>query len=103
MLFRGDYDEKRQFTRMEVDCPALIRIDGEAASHHAVVKDLSATGLQLSCADALPVGAKVEVEMTPEKQIVPPLQAKAEVLRCDEMAEGGYLVGVQILEMLPGL
>ena len=102
MLSRGDYDEKRQFARMGVDCPALIQGDGEETTLHAVVKDLSAIGLQLSSADALPVGARVRVEMTPEKTIVPPLQAVAEILRCDEES-GSYRLGLKIIEMLPGL
>ena len=63
MLYRGDYDEKRDFVRMGVDCPALISIEGEETTHHAVVKDLSAIGLQLICADALSVGVEVMVEM----------------------------------------
>lgn len=103
MLYRGDYDEKRDFARMRVECPATFQQEGESATYHAVATDLSATGLQLNGSDALNVGAVVMVEMTPKQAIVPPLQAKAEVVRCDKLAAGGYQLGLKILEMLPGL
>ena len=103
MLHRGDYVEKRDFTRMGVECPATFHIEGESTTYHAVATDLSATGLQLNGSDAVNVGKMVMVEMTPEQAIVPPLQAKAEVVRCDELAAGGYQLGLNILEMLPGL
>lgn len=103
MLYRGDYEEKRDFARMGVECPATFRVEGQESLHGAVATDLSASGLQLRCADALPVGARVVVEMTPEKTIVPPLKAKAEVVRCYEDGQGGYRLGLNILEMLPGL
>ncbi len=103
MLSRGDYEEKRDFARMGVECPATFRINGEGAIHQAVATDLSATGLQLKCSDAVTEGTVVMVEMTPEQAIVPPLQAKAEVVRCRDSGSGGYRLGLKILEMLPGL
>lgn len=103
MLYRGDYEEKRNFVRMGVDCPATYRIDGDTTSHHAIATDLSATGLQLVCADAVGVGSLVMVEIIPEQAIVPPLQARTEVVRCNENGNGGYQLGLKIVEMLPGL
>ncbi len=103
MLFRGDYEEKRGFARMGVECPATYSVAGQETTHHAVATDLSATGLQLNCADAVTVGTVVMVVVTPEKEIVPPLQARAEVVRCVENGSGGYQLGLKIIEMLPGL
>lgn len=103
MPYKGDYEEKRAFARMGVDCPAIFRIDGESTAYHAMATDLSATGLQISSANAVNVGTTVMVEMIAEQMIVPPLKAKAEVVRCCENATGGYQLGLKILEMLPGL
>ena len=103
MLFRGDFEEKRDFARMGVECPATFRVEGESADHQAIATDLSATGVQLKAADAVAEGSAVLVVMTPEQAIVPPLQAKAEVVRCTEQSGGGYQLGLKILEMLPGL
>lgn len=102
MLFRGDYDEKRDFARMGVECPATMRIEGEGRVCHARVTELSASGMRLIGTEMLPVGTVVQVEMTPERTIVPPLQAKAEVVRCAQEGSGDYLLGLKILEMLPG-
>ncbi len=101
MLFRGDYEEKRDFARMGVECPATIEADGN--TYRAKATDLSATGLQLICSDPLTEGAEVMVEVTPEQAIVPPLKARAEVVRCIDMGQGGYQLGLKIVEMLPGL
>ncbi len=103
MLYRGDCDERRDFKRMGVECPATFKLEGDDTTCHAIATDLSATGLQLNGSNAVSVGAIVMVEMTPEQAIVPPLQAKAEVVRCDERVAGSYQLGLKILEMLPGL
>lgn len=103
MLFRGDYDEKRDFTRMGMECPATFCIEGEETSYQATATDLSATGLQLSCVTAVAEGVVMMVEMRPEQAIVPPLQAKAEVVRCLDNGSGSYQLGLKILEMMPGL
>lgn len=103
MLFRGDYEEKRDFARMGVECAATFCIEGDSTIHHATATDLSATGLQLNCADNITVGSIVMVELTPSEAIVPPLKAKAEVVRCIENGSGAYQLGMKVIEMLPGL
>lgn len=103
MLHRGEYDEKRDFTRMGVECPATIQPDDGSPVLQAIASDLSATGVQVATSDALTEGSLVMIEMKPEQAIVPPLMAKAEVVRCSEDASGGYQIGLKILEMMPGL
>lgn len=103
MLYRGDYEEKRDFARMGMECPASFSIDGEGATYQAVATDLSATGMQLNCATAVAEGSVMMVVVTPEQAIVPPLQAKAEVVRCHDTGSGSYQLGLKILEMMPGL
>jgi hypothetical protein len=102
MLQRGDYDEKRDFARMGMECPAIITVDGKD-KYQGVASDLSATGMQLGMANALNEGIEVVVEVTPEQAIVPPLMARAEVVRCKDDGKGGYQLGLKILEMMPGL
>ncbi len=103
MLFRGDYDEKRAFARMGVECPATLRVEGEDTTYHAMATDLSASGMRISSANAVSVGTRVMVAMIPEQAIVPPLQARAEVVRCTEDESGSYQLGLKIIEMLPAL
>lgn len=103
MLNRGEDNEKRDFSRMGIACPVTIRVAGQETLYHAVVTDLSAGGLQLNDSDAIALGSKVMVELLPEKAVVSPLKAKAEVVRCDDNGRGSYQLGLRILEMLPGL
>ena len=100
MLFRGDFTEKRDFYRMEVGCPMQFKIQGDPALHTAVVRDLSASGLGFVCQQALAEGSVVEVVVSPEKAIVPPLQAIAEVVRLSPQDDGSYEIGVKITEIL---
>ena len=102
MLFSGGDEEKRDFSRMGVACPATLRINGEGVIYHAMATDLSAVGLQLHCATALAEGTMVMVAMTPDPDLVAPLQATATVVRCIEQGEG-YLLGMKIITMSPGL
>ncbi len=103
MLYSGDYDERRAFARMGVDCPATLRIEGEETTYHAMATDLSASGMRISSANAVSPGTVVMVSMIPEQAVVPPLQARAEVVRCNAESDGCYQLGLKIIEMLPAL
>ena len=88
---------------MGLECPATFHLIDESIVHQAVAVDLSAVGLQLNTVDAMVLGGVVMVEVTPEAAVVPPLQVRAEVVRCDKSSSEGYHLGLKILEMLPGL
>ena len=99
MLNRKDYSEKRDHRRMGVECPAVFRVDGEPDWEEGLARDLSAGGLQLVTERELAVGTRLEVELRPEKALVPPLRARAEVARVDEAAEDGRAaLGLAFLE-----
>ena len=100
MLFRGDFTEKRDFFRMEVGCEMQFRLQGETTLHPGTVRDLSASGLSFVCRQPLQEGSEIEVVISPEKAIVPPLNARAEVVRALAQGADEYDVGVKILEIL---
>lgn len=102
MLYRGDYSEKRDFMRMEVECPMTFRVRGEAQQYQGTAKDLSASGLLIICQQEIPEGTVLEINVQPEKPIVPPLQAVCEVMRLSSSAPGRYELGVKINEIIPG-
>lgn len=101
MLPRGDYQEKRDFSRMGVECRMTYTVVGEIASITAVAKDLSATGLLISTDREVPLGTLLEVCLTPEQSLVPPLEASVEVVRVEAPEVGRYELGVLIKEMKP--
>lgn len=101
MLLRGDYDEKRDFARMGIECPVIFRVEGDDSLYHGVASDLSATGLQITCTTEVSLGTQGSVELRPDKAIVPPLNARVEVMRCRELGAGSFELGLKIVEMLP--
>jgi hypothetical protein len=96
MLFRGDYLEKRDFIRMAVECPMTFCIQGESEIHHGTAKDLSSSGMSIVCRKEVAEGAVVEVNIQPEKTIVPPLQATCEVVRVSNTGPEEFELGLKI-------
>ncbi|MGM0593277.1 MAG: PilZ domain-containing protein [Pseudomonadota bacterium] len=101
MLFRGDYSEKRDFMRMEVECPMTFRVQGESQLHQGTAKDLSASGLLVLGQVEVPEGTMLEVDVRPEQAIVPPLQATCEVMRVSSTVPGRFELGVRIVQIAP--
>jgi len=101
MLFRGDYSEKRDFSRMAVECPMTFCIQGETALHQGTAKDLSASGLSVVCRQEVSEGTILEVNIQPEKAIVAPLQATCEVVRVTSSVPGEYELGLKITAFAP--
>ena len=81
-----DYIEKRDYIRMEVDCPARLNFEG-IEPMEACVKDLSATGLLIWLKIPVQAGSVGSVSLVPGKKITPPLNAEIEVIRCEPAAE----------------
>jgi len=79
-----DYDEKRDFFRMAADCPLTLKHDGTAYEGHCI--NLSAGGIFFRTEQTLPVGSDVEIHISPDKSVVPPLNAIVEVIRGEPSA-----------------
>ena len=95
-----DYDEKRTFYRMTLDSPMTFKVAGEEQAHHGVAKDLSAIGMLIVSEYDAPAGAAVEVSMSTENSLVPPLRARGEILRVKPLNGASYEIAVRIDEHL---
>lgn len=84
-----EYDDKRNFRRMCMDCNASYQIDG-GASGEALVKDLSAGGVLLWGDQELVADTRMLVTVKPVNQITPPLNAQVRVVRCSPCEDPGY-------------
>lgn len=94
-----DYEEKRDFHRMQIDCTVQLKhlATGEVLS--AEGRDLSAQGFSFHAGRSFGSGALLEATVSPENTLVRPLRAEVEVVR--EEPEGqGFLVGARITRML---
>jgi len=83
----GD-DEKRDYIRMEMDCPMTFCVQGEGERHQGTARDLSSSGLSILTEHTVPVGTMLEVNVTPGQQLVPPLEAVVEVVRVQQAGTG---------------
>jgi hypothetical protein len=95
----NEYDEKRDFHRMGIDCPAQFRIQGADEVSDAIVKNLSASGMLLRTTIEIDPGTPLLVHIVPMNSITPPLSATVSVLRSEPVAEG-YEVACTIEQIL---
>ncbi len=95
-----DYSEKRDFPRMAVECEARYRVIDSGERGSARVHDLSAGGALLHLESELQTGARLALEIRPQSDITPPLQAELEVIRCDAREPCGYAAACTIVRML---
>ncbi len=95
------HEDKRDFFRMLVNCEAQITLlDSEAGRDiDAVCRDLSGTGMALEIDEPLEIATQLKVKLESSNNGVPTLDAVAKVVRCHEVEDKEYLVGLEILEI----
>lgn len=96
VLSRGDYEEKRDHRRMGIDSPMRFTVVDTGEVHDGIARDLSANGMLIECGVPIAVGAMLEINVTPERTVVAPLEAVAEVVRVESAGPDRFNVGVAI-------
>lgn len=92
-----NYSEKRDFIRMHVNAPVTLFKDG--LSFAGTCLDLSSTGMQVEAATSLQLGCRVRVAIPSEHDELSGLDAEAEVVRVESLADGRQSLGLAILSM----
>ncbi len=95
-----NFDEKRDFFRMAANCVVTYNKAGEKKQHHGKCINLSAGGVLFTSKEDLSCGEKITLNITPDKAIVPPLNAVVEVIRCTPQASGENEIAGTIIELL---
>jgi len=96
-----DYDEKRDFIRMVVDCPVAITNPANGETFQGIACDLSSKGLAFTTATSLAPGTPLEVRIVPDQTLVPPLHARVQVVRVEPDTSGArFRVGTHIEDYL---
>ena len=87
-------NEKRNFSRVAIECPANFTISGEDAIAGAVVKDLSGGGVLMWIEREVSANTVLSIEVAPVNNITPPMKAEVKVVRCTpvEGADGYFAV-----------
>ena len=95
------YNEKRNYPRMAIGCPASFQVVGGEGGG-AIVKNLSGGGVLMSIDRQLDAGSELKIEIKPVNDVTPPMVAEVQVVRCTpESGEPGrYAVACQITRLL---
>lgn len=94
-----DYDEKRGFRRLTLDCVISVHDATGGRGHEVAGRDLSAEGISFIAEHEFAQGQILEVRIKPAAALLPPLHAEIEVLRASP--EGNrYLIAATIRRTL---
>jgi c-di-GMP-binding flagellar brake protein YcgR len=95
-----EFEEKRDFMRMMVDCEVQCRSADGTTQYSGRVRNLSAQGLLFSSEQELAVGERLELVIHPKIGSAAPLEASAEVVRVDVIEPDRlYEIGVAFSEV----
>lgn len=94
-----NYDEKRDFIRMTVECDLTLRDEAGGRQYQGRCVNLSSTGAMVVLDAAPAMGQRLALHIAPRLALVPALDALVEVVRVLPADDGGYEVGMRILEM----
>jgi len=95
-----EYSEKRDFIRMPVHCPIAVREPDSQSEEIAELLDLSASGVRFVSRQSHDAGARLEMRVTPDHPITPPLEATISVIRCEEISNG-FDIAASIEQVAP--
>jgi len=76
-----DYEEKRDFIRMNAEHALQFREVGSTETLQGVCCNLSATGIMFTTEQEIPQGSELEVNITPQYSVVSPFDAVVKVVR----------------------
>lgn len=98
-LSHRDYDEKRDFLRMDVSCKLAYKSPSDNIVFQGVTKNLSGTGALIETEQSLPLNQLLELHVKPGHDATPPLEALARVMRVIEGPNGKFVIGLQFEEV----
>lgn len=96
-----DYDEKRDFIRMTVDCDVSYRLIDKDMAGEGRARNLSGRGVLFQTDHLLAPGSILELSIRPQSASIAPLNARVEVVRVEEIDAGRlYEIGAMFHEQL---
>jgi hypothetical protein len=94
------FSEKRDFIRMKISAPLSAKLSHDEGVIEGLCRDLSGGGMQVETATEIPAGTDLVVEISSGHGHNPTLHAKAKVARCSSHGEQGFMLGLEIIEVL---
>lgn len=91
-----EYDEKRNYIRMSVDCELTYKLADASESHSGICTSISGSGVSFIADQSFDPGSAMEVNITPKNAITPPMTAYIEVVRTTKQDNGRYEIAAAI-------
>ncbi len=91
-----ELDEKRSYTRMNVDCKLTYRFIDSDQHHFGQCANLSGAGIAFFTEKEIELGKALEVKITPLNRITPPMTAYIEVVRVNKVQDNKYEIAGSI-------
>lgn len=90
-----DYDEKRNYIRMDIDCKMTYKLPDSDEVKTGRCISISGSGLAFIADIPFNEGIAMEVCVLPKSTVTPPMTAFIEVVRCSK-ADDGYRIAATI-------
>lgn len=94
-----EYQEKRNFIRMQVSAPATLTLT-DGSRYELICVNLSSTGVQLSHSKPLPANQTGHLVISSGGGSTQNLEAEVTVCRSQELAPNDYRIGLTINKYL---
>ena len=91
-----EYDEKRDYIRMEVDCDITYKLADADTFKTGRCISLSGAGLSFIAETAYDPGLAMEVNVIPKSSVTPSMTAFIEVVRSVPQDDGSFEVAASI-------
>jgi c-di-GMP-binding flagellar brake protein YcgR len=91
-----EYDEKRNYIRMEVDCDITYKIADSETLYQGRCTSISGAGVSFIADQFLTPGKAMEINVIPKNAITPPMTAFIEVIRCTKQDNNNYEIAATI-------
>lgn len=91
-----EYDEKRDYIRMDIDCDVTYRLPGSEAVYQGRGTSISGAGVSFIADQNIQVGQAVEINVLPTKSLTPPMNAFIEVVRTTPNHDGTFEIAATI-------
>jgi hypothetical protein len=95
-----EYDEKRDFIRLDVDCEIVFKATDSAEPETGRISNLSGRGMMFIAERELIKDSVIEVNIKPANILTPPLHANVKLVRVIKQRHAdGYEIGAVIQEI----
>ncbi|MFW5444187.1 MAG: PilZ domain-containing protein [Methylococcaceae bacterium] len=91
-----DYDEKRDYIRMDVDCEVTYKHADSDTVKTGHCTSLSGAGISFISEMAYETGIAMEVNVLPKNSVTPPMTAFIEVVRCIPKDDNSFEIAASI-------